>query len=75
MVLIISGYVGLATICAAVVIPVYVAVTALPEGMDLLVFTTLLAMFAVYTHRSNIQRILSGDEERDVQSSWRGRTR
>ena len=75
LVLIISGYVGLATICAAVVIPVYVAVTALPEGMDLLVFTTLLAMFAVYTHRSNIQRILSGDEERDVHSSWRGRTR
>jgi glycerol-3-phosphate acyltransferase PlsY len=75
LVLILSGYVGLATICAAVVIPVYVAFTALPEGMDLLVFTTLLAMFAVFTHRSNIQRILSGDEERDMQSSWRSRTR
>lgn len=75
LMLIISGYVGLATICAAVVIPVYVAVTALPEGLDLLVFTTLLAMFAVFTHRSNIQRILSGDEERDMQSSWRDRAR
>lgn len=75
LVLIISGYVGLATICAAVVIPVYVAATSLPEGMDLLVFTTWLAMFAVFTHRSNIQRILSGDEERDMRSRWRGRTR
>ena len=75
LVLIISGYVGLATICAAVVIPVYVAATSLPEGMDLLVFTTWLAMFAVYTHRSNIQRILSGAEERDMRSSLRGRTR
>ena len=55
--------------------PVYIAVTALPEGMDLLVFTALLALFSIYTHRSNIQRILTGDEERDMQSSWRGRTR
>ena len=75
LVLIISGYVGLATICGAVVIPVYVAVTALPEEMDLLVFTISLAMFAVFTHRSNIERILGGEEDRDMRSSWRGRTR
>lgn len=75
LVLSISGYVGLATISAAVVIPVCIAFMALPDGLDLLVFTALLAAFIVFTHRSNIQRILSGDEDRDMQSSWLGRRR
>ena len=75
LVLSLSGYVGLATIGAAVVIPVYIAFTSLPDALDLLVFTALLAAFIVFTHRSNIQRILSGHEHRDMRSSWLGRTR
>ena len=75
LVLGISGYVGLATISAAVVIPVCIAFMTLPNGLDLLVFTAFLAAFIVFTHRSNIQRISSGDEDRDMQSSWLGRRR
>ena len=75
LVLSISGYVGLATISAAVVIPVCIAFMTLPNGLNLLMFTAMLAAFIVFTHRSNIQLILSGDEDRDMQSSWLGRRR
>ena len=75
VVVLVTRYVGLATMSAAVVIPVCIAFMTLPNGLDLLVFTALLAAFFVFTHRSNIQRILSGDEDRDMQSSWLGRRR
>lgn len=63
-VLILSGYVGLATICAAVAMPVYVAITGFPAPQDTFVFLVLLAGFIIFTHRSNIQRMRAGSESR-----------
>ena len=59
-----TGYVGLATMCAALSAPLYVAVTGLPERVHLLVFTAALALFIVFTHRANIKRMLQGNENR-----------
>ena len=59
LVLLVFGYVGLATVLAAISIPVYVAVTSLPAQLDLFVFTGLVALFVVYTHRSNLRKLVS----------------
>ena len=63
-VLVLSGYVGLSTICSVAVLPVYVAVTDFMGSQPLFVFLVLLALFVIYTHRSNIQRLRDGNESR-----------
>jgi glycerol-3-phosphate acyltransferase PlsY len=59
-----TGYVGLATMLAAAVLPLYVAVTRLPAEAGLFVFLLLLALFIVYTHRGNVSRMLRHEENR-----------
>jgi glycerol-3-phosphate acyltransferase PlsY len=55
-------YVSLASICAAVALPV---ATWFIEGNPALFwFTTALGALAVYRHKSNIQRLLAGTENR-----------
>ena len=58
-----TGYVGLATICAALaLIP---ADWLLPGGSDARsVFAWLAAGFIVFTHRGNLQRLFAGSEHR-----------
>lgn len=67
-VLIVSGYVGLATMTSVVALPVYLAVTqyaqSQPQSRSLIFFLVLLAAFIVYTHRSNIQRMRAHTENR-----------
>lgn len=57
-VLFLTGFVGLATVASAIAIPVYVLVTAGASEPDLLTFTTLVAIFVTYTHRSNLGKLL-----------------
>ncbi len=64
LVLTTTGFVGLATISAAVALPVWVALTRLPENPELFGFLVGLAGFIVYTHRENIQRLRAGRENR-----------
>jgi len=63
-VLVLSGYVGLATMSAAVAMPLWVAATDLGGSLPLFVFLAALALFIIYTHRSNIQRLREGTESR-----------
>jgi glycerol-3-phosphate acyltransferase PlsY len=64
IVVIASGYVGLATMAAAIAAAVYVATTVLPEQAGLFAFTVATAALIIYTHRSNIQRMRHGTEVR-----------
>jgi acyl phosphate:glycerol-3-phosphate acyltransferase len=57
-----TGYVGLATVLAAAIAPVYV-VSALNDA-PLLVFTAIMAIFIAYTHRANLARLRAGTEDR-----------
>lgn len=67
-----TGFVGLATVLAAVALPIWVAMTAWPEREELCWFLVALAVFVIYTHRSNIQRLRQGRENRlDKALLWR----
>ncbi|MEE8220686.1 MAG: glycerol-3-phosphate acyltransferase, partial [Woeseiaceae bacterium] len=64
-VLVLSGYVGLATMIAGLSAPVYLAVMRLPSNQPLFIYCAVLALYIVFTHRSNIRRMMDGAEERN----------
>ena len=61
-----SGYVGLATMIAAASVPLWIAVTRLPDDQSLFIYTAIMAAFVVRWHRSNIQRMREGTEHRNT---------
>lgn len=65
IVLLLTGYVGLATMVAAVALPVWVGVTLLPGEDVFFMYTVMIACFIVFWHRSNIQRMRAGTEHRN----------
>ena len=65
-VLVVSGYVGLATMSAAVALPIWVGLTRLPAEQPLFIYCVVIAAYIVYWHRSNIQRIKAGTEHRNT---------
>ena len=63
--LIITGYVGLSTIMAGIILPISVALyyeggLGTPFG----IFSIIVSLFIIYTHKSNIKRMLNGNENR-----------
>ena len=63
-IILITGFVGLSTIAAAVGAAACVGITGLPRDYRLFVLAVLIALLIVYTHRGNISRMLSGTENR-----------
>jgi len=66
LVLATTGYVGLATIIAALAFPVYAAVAL--HSQSLLLFGAIMAVFVVFTHRSNVARMRAGTEHRALRA-------
>ena len=64
-VLVLSGYVGLATMVAGVSAPVFVGVMRLPDEQPLFIYCAALALFLLFNHRSNVQRMRNGTESRN----------
>ncbi|MEA5445210.1 glycerol-3-phosphate 1-O-acyltransferase PlsY [Gammaproteobacteria bacterium AB-CW1] len=64
LVLVFSGYVGLATVLAAAVGPVYMLAIGEPLTGMLVTFTGVMFITIVYTHRSNLKRLARGEEAR-----------
>ena len=60
----ITGYVGLATMCASAALPVYVCLTESPPPAPLVTFTLGVALLVIFTHRGNVARMLRGNENR-----------
>jgi acyl phosphate:glycerol-3-phosphate acyltransferase len=58
-----TGYVGLATMLGTLTLPIYFATTE-PLRMPLLAFGLVMAVFVVFTHRANVQRMRAGSENR-----------
>ncbi len=67
LVLVLSGFVGLATMSAAIALPLYLGVAVLPDGQPLFIYSAVMAILIVYWHRSNIQRMRDGVEHRNTQ--------
>ena len=74
-VLVLSGYVGLATMAAAVALPVWVGLTLLPVEQPLFIYCVVIAAYIVFWHRSNIQRMRAGTEHRNTGLMIFGRKR
>ena len=56
--------VSLASVVAAIAVPVGVVFTPHEGGDAVLVFTVLLAAFVIWAHRDNIGRLIQGEEKR-----------
>ena len=59
-----TGFVGLATISASLVAVVFLGATVLPEQSGLFLFGCATAALLIYAHRGNIRRMLDGTESR-----------
>jgi glycerol-3-phosphate acyltransferase PlsY len=64
LVVLLTGFVGLATISAAIAAVFVVGATRLPQEHALFVFTIVTATLLIYAHRGNIRRMLNGTESR-----------
>ncbi len=73
IVLVLTGYVGLATMLSAIALAIAVYVLE-PDNVPLLSFCAAVAAFVVFTHRANIARMRAGTESR-VRRLWLFRSR
>ena len=64
IVVVLTGYVGLASMTAATSLPLWLGITRLPEDQPLFIYSVAVAMFIIYCHRSNIRRMRKGVELR-----------
>lgn len=64
LVLLLSGYVSLATLLGIFVYPIFVAALPGLGRPPLLALSFFLALFILYTHRSNVRRLIGGSEHR-----------
>ncbi len=62
VVLVITGYVGLSTILAVVASPVLISVMQLPDAQPVFIYCAVMAMYLLFSHRSNIVRMFRGEE-------------
>ena len=64
VVLVISGFVGLSTMSAATSLPIWLTLTG--SSLELIIFSTCMAGFIIFCHRSNIRRMRDGVENRNA---------
>lgn len=69
LVVMVSGYVGLGTICAGASLPAYVSLAYAQPPVPLMAFSIFFAAFVAFTHRGNIARMVRGEEHR-VRKLW-----
>ncbi len=65
-VLVMTGFVGLATMSAATALPVYLGIMVLPDNQPVFIYTVVMAMGIIFWHRSNIERMRDGTEHRNT---------
>jgi len=65
VIIVLTGYVGLATVLASIALPVVMVARHQPDtDLVMLCFALLAAAFVSYTHRTNIARMIQGTEHR-----------
>lgn len=66
IVVVLTGYVGLASMTAAISLPVWLGITRLPADQPLFIYSVVIAIFIIYCHRSNMRRMRAGTEHRNT---------
>lgn len=69
VVVMLSGFVGLATMLATAAFPAYIGLSSGTPSIALLTFGCAMVLFVCYTHRANIERMRAGTENR-AQRLW-----
>jgi glycerol-3-phosphate acyltransferase PlsY len=69
-IVLLTGYVGLATICAGVASVIFVGIFHLPEQPGLFAFDFCTVALLIFAHRGNIKRMLNGTESRFTRPVW-----
>ncbi|MGI9206269.1 MAG: glycerol-3-phosphate 1-O-acyltransferase PlsY [Woeseiaceae bacterium] len=64
VVLLLSGFVGLSTISAGISAPVLMWYLRFPEDQPVFIYCLIMAMYIIFSHRSNIRRMFRGEESR-----------
>jgi len=64
LVILISRYVSLGSILAAIAFPIFIIFVFETNALPLIVLGILASLFIVYTHRTNIKKLLSGTENK-----------
>jgi glycerol-3-phosphate acyltransferase PlsY len=64
--LVLFGYVGLATMTTAIVAPLYLGLTRLPHDQALFYYCLAMALYMIYSHRANIIRMRKGTEPKNT---------
>ena len=64
IVVMLSGFVGLATMVSVASFPAYLVLTDATPSSALIAFGCVMAVFVCYTHRGNIERMRAGTENR-----------
>jgi len=59
-----TGYVSLGSILAALTLPLAMLLSPHPGGTTALIFACALSLFVIWAHRSNVRRLLRGEERR-----------
>jgi glycerol-3-phosphate acyltransferase PlsY len=63
----ITGYVSLGSIIAAAVLPIMTIFMPLSYGLEripMVIITSIVGLFVIYKHKSNIVRLLNGTENK-----------
>lgn len=64
LVFVLSGFVGFATMTAGVAAPLVLGLTRLPNDQPVFIYCVAMSMYIIFSHRSNIQRMRDGTENR-----------
>ncbi len=70
---VLTGFISVASIVAALTLPFWVVVENLAWQTALLAFTVFAALLVLFTHRANLRRLREGREPRARRLWWRGR--
>ncbi|MAF83798.1 MAG: glycerol-3-phosphate 1-O-acyltransferase PlsY [Gammaproteobacteria bacterium] len=63
-IIVLTGFVGLATMAAVTALPIVLLIKGEPGSSPAVITLSLLALFIIYMHRSNIVRMIHGEENR-----------
>ena len=64
--LVLFGFVGLATMTTGIAAPLYLGLTRLPHDQALFYYCLAMALFMLYSHRANIIRMRQGTEPKNT---------